>query len=141
MKGWRPAGHGLPVCRFGISIAAGILLAALPIGRAMPNENTRYEVTLSTAGGLIPRIAGRQTDVATPVPKDKAAEFEKLLQAAGFFDLPSALAQSDKARDAMTYTLTVSKDGHSHTVKVGEGALSQELADLIDWVNRNIKRH
>ncbi len=107
----------------------------------MPNENTRYEVTLSTAGGLIPRIAGRQTDVATPVPKDKAAEFEKLLQAAGFFDLPSALAQSDKARDAMTYTLTVSKDGHSHTVKVGEGALSQELADLIDWVNHNIKRH
>jgi hypothetical protein len=64
------------------------------------------------------------------VPSSLRPALDAQLERARFFDLPAELPPSPDARDAGTYVITVAIGSRSHTVRVSDAGMTQELADL-----------
>jgi hypothetical protein len=57
-----------------------------------------------------------------------------LVGRARFFELPAALEAPGPSADRFQYRLTVESAGRSHTVRVGEMAVPNDLRPLVDWL-------
>ncbi len=68
----------------------------------------------------------------TTLDKDRAAEIEKLVQEAAFFDLPSGSAHSPAGADRFEYRIRISSSRHGeHAVVVPETAVPANLEPLL----------
>jgi len=77
-------------------------------------------------------------DAAELAPAD-ADTLRSKVSAAGLFDLESATGGAGMP-DVQSYEITVSDDARSHTVVVGEAALSDEVRELLAWL-RTVPGH
>lgn len=64
---------------------------------------------------------------------DEAVKVHKLLDDAGFFDLPSQIGSPND--EGFQYQITVDSAEHTHTVKVSDAACPTELRPLIDYLS------
>ncbi|WP_133239420.1 protealysin inhibitor emfourin [Microvirga sp. KLBC 81] len=99
----------------------------------MPDSDPKFKVTWKFGNSFMPA----QSSTAQ-VPKDKEAEFEGLLERSSFFDLPSVLPQEPIAASAGNTKITVSDGQRTHTANVFNTDMTQELADLSDWIAKNL---
>ena len=62
----------------------------------------------------------------------EAADLERLVAAAGFFELPAALTAARRQPDRFHYRLSVTAGGRKHAVEVDEEALPPTLRPLVE---------
>lgn len=87
-------------------------------------------ISFERRGGFtgIPVTIDVNTDTLSP---DEASQLHHLVEAAGFFQLPSTLPAPAQP-DRFQYTVTVQEKDHSHTITVGESAVPATLQSLLD---------
>jgi hypothetical protein len=94
-------------------------------------------VTLAQHGGQAAAINLRRpprvVDTAT-LTADDAAELARLVAAAAA--APPAGAAPGKARDAMSYTITVESDGQRTVLAQSDTNMSAAFANLLAWLQR-----
>ena len=62
-----------------------------------------------------------------------------LIEAAGFFDLPSDLVDTTGA-DRFVHRITVAGEGREHTVAAAGESLPPAVQELVDWLDRAARR-
>ncbi len=71
---------------------------------------------------------------------EEADELCKLVEEAGFFDLPARIAGPDAQPDQFMYKVTVETEARRHTVQLENTAPSPELQPLLHWLTRAVRR-
>jgi hypothetical protein len=95
-------------------------------------------VTLATYGGQAAainlRLPPKVLD-ADALPENAAAELAQLVEAA----VPAAEEDRppSRARDAMSYTITVEEGGRSTVLTQSETTMSPEFAALLSWLEKH----
>lgn len=95
-------------------------------------------VTLATHGGLAAAINHRlppQVVDADTLPRPAARELAQLIAAAEAAKPPKE-AGPGRARDAMSYTITVDDGGHQVILVESDTTMSREFAALLDWLEQ-----
>ena len=95
-------------------------------------------VTLSTHGGqaaginlrLPPRVVNSDT-----LPELAAEKLSQLVAAAKSVEVSDASDQ--RARDAMSYTITVEDSGRSTVITQSDVTMTREFAELLAWLQKH----
>ncbi len=75
------------------------------------------------------------TDVdTTELPSEQASMLDKLVNEAGFFNLPEKLAPETPAPDRFEYQLTVESPQQTHSVVVSDAAAPASLRPLLNYL-------
>jgi hypothetical protein len=64
--------------------------------------------------------------------QDESAVLEKMVNEAGFFDLPEQIKPASPKPDRFEYQITVSSSQRTHTVTVNETGVTDKLRPLIE---------
>lgn len=95
-------------------------------------------VTLAAHGGLAAaincRLPPRVVDTGT-LTEPAAAELAQLVAAATDARAPTD-ARSGRARDEMSYTITVDDGGHQVVLAESDTTMSQEFGELLSWLEQ-----
>ncbi|PKV89713.1 protealysin inhibitor emfourin [Streptomyces sp. TLI_146] len=95
------------------------------------------KVTLETHGGQAAainlRLPPKVLDTDT-LPADASAELTRLL--AGAVPAPTP-ERPDRARDAMSYTITVEDEGRSTVLTQSDTTMSPAFAALLSWLENH----
>ncbi len=95
-------------------------------------------VVLERSGGF----AGisRTTSISTDqMPVEEAQKVADLVEAAGFFELPSVIRSSEPGADRFQYKITVESEHGTHTVQVDEAAVPPRLQPLLTWMKNSAR--
>jgi hypothetical protein len=95
-------------------------------------------VTLATHGGQAagfylgrpPRVVDSET-----LPESSAEKLSRLVAAAKAVDVSGA--SDERARDAMSYTITVEDSGRSTVLAQSDVTMSREFAELLAWLQEH----
>jgi hypothetical protein len=68
------------------------------------------------------------------LPPEDAGNLHGMVEAAGFFDLPSVIAAKTPGADRFQYRLTVETPDRRHRVEVDEAAVPARLRPLLEWL-------
>ncbi len=96
------------------------------------------KITLAQHGGLAAAInRARPPQVADSAALDetRAAELEGLASAAA--SAPPRAASSGKARDEMSYTITIEDQGRKTVLSQSDTTMSAEFGKLLAWLQRH----
>ena len=91
-------------------------------------------VTFKTEGGLayFPGLSRPVVFDLDRLPTDQSDLLRQQIRASGFFDLPSQIGAPQRgAADYRQYTLTVSDDNRSHTVRLFDPVTDTPLQSLL----------
>lgn len=77
---------------------------------------------------------------AESLSQEEARRLRELVDAAGFFELPTELTGLPRGTDRFLYTLTVEVEGQRHTVHTSEAAAPAALRSLINWLTNVARR-
>ena len=96
------------------------------------------KVTLATHGGqaaainirLPPRVVDSEA-----LPEPAAGELSRLVTAAKAVN--ASPAGGDRARDAMSYMITIEERGQSTTLAQSDVTMSAQFAALLNWLQRH----
>jgi len=95
-------------------------------------------VTLATHGGQAAGIylgrAARVVD-SDKLPEPAAEKLSQLVAAAKAVDVSAA--SDERARDAMSYTITVEDGGRSTVLAQSDVTMSREFAELLAWLEEH----
>ena len=95
-------------------------------------------VTLATHGGQAAginlRLPPRVVDSAT-LPEPAAKNLSQLVAAAKSVEVSAASDQ--RARDAMSYTITVEDSGRSTVLTQSDVTMTREFAELLAWLQEH----
>jgi hypothetical protein len=96
------------------------------------------KVTLATHGGQAAainlRLPRRVVDTETP-PEPAAAELARLVAAATA--VKASPAGGERARDAMSYTVTVEDRGRSTVLAQSDVTMTRQFAALLAWLEEH----
>jgi len=68
------------------------------------------------------------------LPAEEARELERLVQAAGFFDLPETAPPPRGAADYFEYTISVTSPEQSHTVHLTDPIEDPDVQALVEYL-------
>jgi hypothetical protein len=106
---------------------------------------TKEEMTMHiqfTAEGGIAYFPGLNKPVSidtAQLPPQEAAELERLVQAANFFDLPPAIAPPSGAADYLQYTISIESGDRQHNVQVSNFVEDPTLLALVSRLKAKAK--
>lgn len=66
------------------------------------------------------------------IDAEEAGELQKLVEQAGFFDLPARITAPGTGADQFQYRITVESGPRRHTVEAGEASIPAALQPLLD---------
>jgi len=95
------------------------------------------KVTLTTHGGLTAGIRRPPSIVESSALSEPAAAELTRLVAAAKGDPAVKAVKPGRARDAMTYTITVEEDGQPTVLRQSDTAISPAFAALLTWLQRH----
>ncbi len=98
-------------------------------------EVKNLHVIFERTGGLAGITISATVDSAD-LSESQASELRKLIDQADFFNLPAVIAPSKPHPDRFEYNVTVQDDGRSHTIRVSEEAIPENLRPLIKWLSQ-----
>ncbi len=109
--------------------------AAAPAVESSPQERQPVLITYERSGGIagITRSVTLSTDDLT---EDRAAELRRLIDDAGFFDLPEEIAGDGSVADDFTYVIVVESGSNVASVTAADAAVPEDLRPLLDWLDR-----
>ena len=90
------------------------------------------QITVERSGGFTGVPLTIQVDTAT-LPTDKAAQLQKLVEAADFFHLPPLPARPAQP-DRYEYEITVQEGDRQHQITCGEVTVPAPLKPLLGWL-------
>lgn len=92
-------------------------------------------VVIERSGGFagMSRIQSFSTD---DMPADDGKKLRDLVDASGFYELPSVIHSDEPVPDAFRYKITVDGERGTHTVETDEGAMPTRLQPILNWVKR-----
>jgi hypothetical protein len=73
------------------------------------------------------------------LPAEKARQLKELIARARFFDQPAEAPGKSPAPDGFQYDVSVEDEGRNHAVRLSDGALSPEVAPLVQWLVREAR--
>jgi len=92
------------------------------------------KIHFERSGGFAGRVTAVDVDTAT-LDADAHESLALLVERAGFFALPSAIAETEtRGADRFHYRITIETDGRSHTVDTSESAVPTALVPLLEWL-------
>ena len=95
-------------------------------------------VVLQRTGGFAG--IGQTNSVSTDqMPAEEGQKLRDLVEAAGFYDLPSEIRSTVPGADRFQYKITVDGERGSHTVNVDEGAVPPRLQPVVDWMKNTAR--
>jgi len=68
------------------------------------------------------------------LPEGEADELERLIEAAGFFELPETSPPPRGAPDGFRYTISVTRHEHSHTVHLADPIEDPHVQALVEYL-------
>ena len=68
------------------------------------------------------------------LPADEAEELERLIEAAGFFELPQTSSPPRGAADYLRYTISVTTPERSHTVQLTDPIEDPHVRALVEYL-------
>ena len=91
-------------------------------------------IRFETEGGIayFPGLSKPVTIDTGELPAEEANELERLIEAAGFFDLPAVSAPPRGAADYQQYTISVTSPGRSHVVRLTDPIEDPRVRALVD---------
>jgi hypothetical protein len=90
-----------------------------------------------SVSGLPPAYTERRW--RADVPTTLRPGFDALLERARFFELPAdAGPNKPDGRDMGSYSMTVAIGSRTHTVRFSDSSVTQELANLQNWVKEKL---
>ncbi len=95
-------------------------------------------ISIERSGGF----AGinQTTRVSTDeLPAEQGPEVASLVEAAGFFELPSVISSIGPREDRFQYKITVEGEQGTHTVQVDEAAVPPRLQPLLNWMKNSAR--
>jgi len=98
-------------------------------------------VQLKTEGGLVylPGLSKPVTIDTDGLSPEEAGKLERLVEAAGFFELPATSDPTHGGADVRTYTISISSSGRGHTVRIVEPVENPQLQALVDYLNEKAR--
>lgn len=87
-------------------------------------------VRFERTGGFAGLRTSATIDSDSLTPEDER-DLDRMIEAAGFFELPGEITPPAHVRDQFVYRITVEKEGRRHTVVVDEAAAPATLRPLI----------
>jgi hypothetical protein len=93
-------------------------------------------VEFKTDGGFVylPARAEPVTVDTDELPAEEADELRRLIEAAGFFDLPEASEPPSGAADYLEYTISVTSPERSHTVHLTDPIEDPDVQALVEYL-------
>jgi hypothetical protein len=68
------------------------------------------------------------------LPAEEANELQRLVEAAGFFELPETIPPHPGAADYLQYTISVTSCEHTHTVQLTDLIEDPALRALVEYL-------
>jgi len=68
------------------------------------------------------------------LPAEEASQLERLVEAAGFFELPETSPPPRGAADYFEYTISVTSPGRSHTVHLTDPIEDPDVRALVEYL-------
>ena len=100
----------------------------------------RIEFTQTGGIGYFPGLNKPVTIEVDQLDKEEAEELKRLIEAAGFFDLPTTVGSPARgAADYQYYILTIEDGGRRHTVRVLVPIKDRGLNDLIRVIQKHVR--
>jgi hypothetical protein len=98
-------------------------------------------VEYKTDGGFVylPARSEPVTIDTDDLPAEEANELERLIEAAGFFDLPEASEPPLGAADYLHYTISVTSPEHSHTVHLTDPIEDPDIQALVEYLEEKAR--
>ncbi len=99
-------------------------------------------VQLKIEGGLayFPGLARPRVINSDKLSKEEAAELERFVNAAHFFELPDRVGTVQKgAADYRQYIVTIAEGRRSHTVRLTDPVEDTNLQALLDFIRSRAK--
>ena len=95
------------------------------------------QVQFKTEGGFayLPGLSQPVTIDTDRLPREEAGTLERLVEAAGFFELPANPEPSRGGADVRSYTISVSSSGRDHTARIVEPIEDPQLQGLVDYLS------
>lgn len=90
-------------------------------------------------GGFMGRKVSVTIDL-DDLPEEQTELLEKLLDDAGFFELPADLTQSTMP-DSFTYHIEVRSEARQHSIRVGDATAPDDLRPLLEELSRQARMH
>ena len=98
--------------------------------------NTFMRVRFEKEGGFV-YLPGRSEPATLDtedLPESEAGELERLVEAAGFFGLPETSPPPRGAADYLRYTISVARQGRSHTVRLTDPIEDPDVQALVEYL-------
>ena len=68
------------------------------------------------------------------LPEEEAKELDRLIEAAGFFELPETSSPPRGAADYLRYTISATTPEHSHTVQLTDPIEDPHVRALVEYL-------
>ena len=91
------------------------------------------------AWGCAPARSEPTTIDTEELPEDEARELERLIEAAGFFELPETASPPRGAADYLRYTISVTTPERSHTVQLTDPIEDPHVQALVEYLEAKTK--
>jgi hypothetical protein len=93
-------------------------------------------VDFKTDGGFVfdPALNPPVTIDTGELPAEEETTLERLIEVAGFFDLPATSTVPPGAADYLQYTISVTSPEHSHTVRLTDPIEDPNLQALVEYL-------
>jgi hypothetical protein len=93
-------------------------------------------VRFKTDGGFVylPARSEPTTIDTDDLPAEEAEELERLIEAAGFFELPETSSPPRGGADYLRYTISVMSPEHRHTVHLADPIEDPHLQALVEYL-------
>ena len=98
-------------------------------------------VQFKTEGGFayLPGLSQPVTIETDGLSPEEAGKLERLVEAAGFFELPATSDPPRGGADFRSYTISISSSGRSHTVRIVEPVENPQLQALVDYLSEKAR--
>ena len=90
-------------------------------------------VSVERSGGFA-GISQTKSISSNQLPAEEAQKVADLVEAAGFFELPSVIRSTEPGGDRFQYKITVESEHGTHTVRVDEAAVPPSLQPVLSWM-------
>jgi hypothetical protein len=108
----------------------------------LASKEAAMRVQLKTEGGsaYFPGLSKPITIDSAEMPAEEAAELDRLVKAARFFDQPALVgAPAPGAADYQQYTITIDDGKQHHTVRMTDFATDPDLQALLNYLQAKAK--
>jgi emfourin len=99
-------------------------------------------VDFETEGGFVyfPALNPSVTITTDDLSADETTTLEHLIEAAGFFDLPTTSPPPRGAADYLRYTISVTTPERSHTVSLTDPIEDPNLQALVEYLEAKARK-